>query len=112
MTDSIESPFLSDIEREKIALFNEDSILREAVKKVLLKGIYENGTLRAGKPADPLQNFALAIAFDPQYSNEQLGADLRASASGISLLEQGFKKLLEFKRVTPKAEEPGVNPGM
>ncbi len=87
--------YLSDIERAKIETFMADKVMVEAVKKVLLSGIYYNGTLKPGEKADPLKNFALALAFDPMIPAQKVGEDLKASAQGISLLEQGFRKLGE-----------------
>lgn len=85
--------YLSDIEQEKIANIVADPIAVGALKKVLLYGIYYNGVLKAGQKPEPLKNFALGLAFDPNFSNEQLGADLRAAAEGIKSVENGFKEL-------------------
>lgn len=97
----IYSPFISDIERQKLEVFNADPIMKEAVKKILLKGIYENGTLRAGIQTEPLKNFALSLAFTPGVSNEELGSDLRARAAGIAALESAFTKIGEYKQSPP-----------
>lgn len=94
--------FLSDIERDRIATkFNSDEILANAVKKVLLATIYSNGVLKAGEDPDPLKNGALGLAFlairgNGVVSNTDLGEDIRGLAQGVSLLEQGFRKLSEI----------------
>lgn len=85
--------YLSDGERAKIAAFMADAKAVEAVKKVLLAGVYHNGTLRKDTKAEPLKNAALGLAFDPKYTNEQLGADLRAFAQGMEAIENGFNEL-------------------
>lgn len=85
--------FLNDLELEKVKVFVEDPVMFEAVRKVLLSGIYQNGTLKPGQKANPSKNFALSLAFDPKVDNEALGADLRASASGIHFVELGFREL-------------------
>lgn len=110
------SEILSDIEKAKIIAFNNDVILREAVRKVLLAGIYDNGTLKAGEPADPTKNFALRKVFrtwikDIPVTNEELGEELRASAMGIQLLEAGFDELSRIKEettVTGAEENPAL----
>lgn len=113
MTDPIKSPFLSDIEHERIVSFYNDAVMREAVRKVILAGVYNNGVLKPGEPADPTKNFALSLAFAKgDYSNEDLGADLRAVAEGIRAVEQGFNELSKYVagKNEAKADEP--NPGM
>ena len=98
---------LNDVEKAAVQKFVEFETMREAVKKVLLAALYSNGTLKPGQAADPLTNKALTIPYNnPQGSNEQLGAELRAMYAGIMLLEEGFKKLDEFKKVEEKPKQP------
>lgn len=91
---------LDDQEKLAIQMFYDNTIQREAVKKVLLFGIYNNGVLRKGKPADPLLNFALGLVSNlgSQIKNEELGAQLRAAWEGINLLELGFSNLAIYKK--------------
>ncbi len=88
---------LNDQEKVKVGLFVEDTVMFEAVKKVLLAGIYYNGVLKPGVNSDPLQNYALSLASNPGISNEILGQDLRATSEGIMFLENGLKKLKDYK---------------
>lgn len=110
--------FLTDLEVEKIMAFQADATMREAVRKVLLAGIYYNGTLEPGTAANPAQNFLLTQAFEAAIGNrpitdEELGQQVRGLASGIRQLEVAFKELSELK-VGPKPEKGGKapNPGM
>lgn len=103
--------FLTDIERDKLISFNQDEVLVEAVRKVLLASIYENGTLRKGKKSDPLKNGALALVSmacsgKGVVSDEDLGQDLRGLFQGINLLEQGLREIARLK----KEEEPVESP--
>jgi hypothetical protein len=98
MNEINSTEILNEIEQEKIALFNEDKIMKEAVRKVLLAGIYENGTLKSGVPADPKRNFLLSSANNMNLTNEVLGQEVRAAYWGIALLEKGFDKLSEIKK--------------
>ena len=85
---------LTDIEKQKIQRFLEDKITANAVKKVLLYGIYYNGVLNAGLEIDPTINFALNLAFKKEHvTDEQIGRDLRACAEGIRLVESGFVQM-------------------
>lgn len=104
----------TDIEKEKIILFNDDEVMVEAIKKVLLASIYDNGTLRKKVKAEPLKNGALGLAFlalggRAVITNEQLGEDLRALAQGVNLLETGFKELGKIKKVEKDGEDNGIN---
>lgn len=99
---------LNEIEQEKIIAFMEDPIMREAVKKILLRGIYENGTLKAGVSPEPAQNFLLAIANDKGLSNEQIGQELRSAYWGITILEQAFNKMSELKKEETLEEETNL----
>lgn len=99
--------FLSDIERQKIEIFNQDTVLVNAIKKVLLATIYSNGILKKDVDPDPLKNGALSLAFmtlngQALVSNEELGADLRGLAQGVNLLEQG---LAHLSKITSKKED-------
>lgn len=104
-------PYLSDIEKDKIINFNSDEVLVNAVRKVLLASIYNNGTLRADMAPDPLKNGALALAFlaisgSGTVSNDDLGADIRGLAQGVSLLENGLKELSKVKKEGEVVESP------
>lgn len=106
--------YLSEIEKAKIIAFNTDAVLANAVRKVLLETIYNNGVLRAGGSPDPLRNGALGLAFltlggKALVSNEELGADLRGLAQGVNLLEQGLAQLAKIKKDQPDEVSSGIN---
>lgn len=95
---------LTDLEKSKIAQFNADPEMVEAVRKVLLASIYSNGTLRQGATANPMTNAAFMMVMrtirgEGVMSDAELGQDLRGLAQGVMLLEAGLKKLSE---ITPK----------
>lgn len=99
---------LDDNEKVAVAQFISSEVMCEAVKKCLLAGIYGNGTLKKGEPADPLRNFLIGLAMrNPNMTDEQIGADLRASISGINSLEVAFDHMSKIKLPTePKAAKP------
>ena len=112
---------LNDVEKVEVEKFANNTAMMEAVKKVLLTGIYFNGTLRKEENADPTQNFALSLAFlsgnkdpvtqqlHPVYSDEELGQDLRAGSEGIRMVERGFTNLSAYASIEKK--EPPKKPG-
>lgn len=92
--------FLSDVEKELIGSFVENQELREAVRKVLLFGVYNNGTLKKGKKPDPTLNFALGLVSNAEelhLDNEKLGAQLRACWEAIKFIELAWSNLEKYK---------------
>lgn len=100
--------YLSDIEKEALASFAMNKILVNAVEKVILSGVYFNGTLKAGEAADPERNFALSFQSDT-ITNEKLGENLRGAIEGIRLVYLGMNKLRAFAP-EPKTKKEGKNP--
>lgn len=101
--------FLSEEEKTLIASFYSNEKQREAVKKILLFGVYYNGILKKDEEANPLMNWALSLAMGKgDVSNEALGADLRASAEGIRAIENAYLQLKSFvkEKEIPKKENP------
>ena len=107
----MDNEFLNDLEKEKIDYFNKDEVMKEAVKKVLLASIYHCGVQRKGKKSEPLKNPALAYAFNPQLTHEQIGAELRAFAQGVNMVENGFKDLEKYNKLV-KGKENKNNPAL
>lgn len=95
--------------KEMLALqmFQDNPTLKEAVKKVILFGVYHNGTLEAGKQANPLQNFTLGLAANAEtvgLDNAQLGQKLKETWAGIQLLERSYEEY--FPLFTKAVEVP------
>lgn len=97
--------YLNDIEKDEVRKFAENSVAFNAVKKVILEGLYNQGRLEAGKPADPLKNFMLGHISTPKGTtpapilmkdDKGLGEDIRALMQGVSLLVDGFETLESF----------------
>jgi len=95
---------LTDIERVELGKFADNIIMSGAVKKVLLFGMYYNGTLRKGESPEMTMNFALQDVYSelgPAMSNEKLGENLRAKSDAILMLKGGFDRLEDYQ--TPEA---------
>lgn len=102
--------FLTDIERESIIRFNNDVLMRGAVKKVLLRSIHIHGTQRPGEPCNPLINRAFSLASRPgEHTNEEIGQDVRALWEGVNALEDGFQLLDKYKVEKPSDNKEKVN---
>lgn len=113
--DEITSEILTDIEKEKVEQFAEDTLMMSAVKKFILAVAYDHGVLQKGKDHRPTKNFALKMAFgaigalsnpsaNMPRSDEELGQNIRALASAVQLVETGFSELAEFKKSEPQKE--------
>ena len=91
---------LDEQEATFVSQFYDNQVMREAVKKVVLASVYYNGTLKKGTPADPNQNFMLALA-NTKGTDEAIGREARAIALATALLESGFAALASYKREKP-----------
>jgi hypothetical protein len=97
---------LTDLQIAKIEAFMADTEMVEAVKRVLLAGIYSHGVIEAGYKHDPLQNGALSLAAlstNNPIPDEQLGQHIRGVWAGLNALENAFKNL---SNVSSKIESP------
>lgn len=102
--------YLSDKEKIEIEKFVGNKVQFEAVRKILLAGIYFNGVIVPDEPHDPSMNFALTQVFTALINghpidDKDIGENIRAQAAGIRLVETGFKKLSEVE--TDKKEDGG-----
>lgn len=103
---------LTDLEIVKIEAFCADEAMYNAVKKVLLAGLYTHGVPQKGEKHDPLINGAFALvslAGDNPIPDEQLGAHLRGTWFGINALENGYRALNSIKSKKPEDEESTIN---
>lgn len=99
---------LSDTEKLAIQMFVDNEVQVRAVKKILLFGIYNNGTLKKDLTPDPLQNFAFRlVSRGMNLTNEVLGQQNRAEWEGINALENAFNELLQFKKNDERSEPKG-----
>ena len=99
---------LNDIEKDSLSRLADDLTMLNSVKKVLLFGIYFNGTLRPGQAPEPMMNFAMQLDKENIRTNEQLGAVLRAAQEGIIAIEVAFKEIEKFK-VVKDVEKKVIN---
>lgn len=108
----IEKPdYLSPMEVEEIQKFLENTRMREAVKKVILSGVYIDGRLEEGKPADPLKNFMLGTLgqqHNLMNDDRHLGAMTRSIINAISMVESGFGALETLRKVESAEEKPNT----
>ena len=104
---------LNEIEKNELSKFAENPVMLNAVKKILLRGVYFDGTLKAGEKPEPLKNFLLSIiskSMDIAQSDEKIANDLKAICMGIQVVEFTFKELEKFKKEKP-SERNQDNPG-
>ena len=100
--------YLTEEEVLEIERFCTNAVQFEAVKKVLLQHIYDQGILTEGKKAEPLKNRALVLV-GGDYDDAQLGGRLRALWEGVNALETGYEDLLKIKSEKPKEIESPFN---
>jgi hypothetical protein len=98
---TIEKDILTPEEQELVANFNEDTKLKEAIRKVILQGIYDNGVIKPGEDHDPRINWALSLGWSKETeekSVEEIGKTFIAISEGIRFLEVAFDKLDKYKK--------------
>lgn len=103
---------LSDIDKVKIEAFCADKKMYNAVKNVLLAGIYSHGVVEAGHEHDPLVNGAFSLvahATNNPIPDEIIGQQLRAQWAGINALKNGFDKLDSTVSKKPELIKTKVN---
>lgn len=98
---------LTEKEVAEVEKFCSNEVMKEAVRKVLLAGIYDNGTLKPGQKAEPSKNFALFEMFNHinagvPINYEEMGRVVYGKAHGIKLLEVAFAELDKMKVEKPK----------
>lgn len=101
--------YLTDIEIEKIEQFCKDETLYEAVRKVVLAGIYSHGTLQKGTKPNPLINGALSLvslSTTNPIPDEVIGQQLRAQWAGLNAMENAFTQLKTIKKEDKSVETP------
>ena len=98
---------LSDAEKSQLESFNANPMMAQAIKKILLFTIYNNGTLEAGKAPNPTMNFLLSYALqDPKVDDATVGRDLRIQAAAVKLLELSFMEIEAYERQGESTPEP------
>jgi len=105
--------YLNEIEKAEVVTFLENKTMKEAVKKVILSGVYFDGIMEEGKPADPLKNFMLGTLSQQTVmmnDDKHMGAIARAMINGVSMVESGFAELEKCKPVKVE-EKPIENKG-
>jgi len=103
-----EYTYLSDKEYELVRKFVENEATVEAVRKVLLSGVYDDGIRVEDKPAEPLKNFILGKMSQPLMINapmETKGMEITSVINAVSMVERGFEELDRFKVKKPEVEK-------
>lgn len=104
--------YLTELQKAKIEAFCADEEMFEAVRKVMLQGLYTHGTVAYNYTPDPLQNAAFhlaSLAVNNPIPDEQIGANVRAMFAGINALENAYQTLISIKTDKPEAVESPYN---
>lgn len=107
--------FLNDQEKAALNSIADSELMVNALKKVVLADVYFRGVFRPGIAPEPARNSALLVAIgcvqgQGVRTNEELGAETRAFAEAVVLVESGFSRLDKFKSVN-KGKPEKKNPG-
>ena len=107
MSKEFTDSFLDEQEQAYIKQFAQNEKMKEAVKKVVLSGIYEQGVMKKGRPHLPGENFVLGLVSQRgmNVDDEVVGQDVRACSEGIRLVLQGFQNLELYDETESKGSK-------
>lgn len=103
---------LSELEVSKVEQFCNDEAMFNAVRKVLLAGLYSHGVVKAGFDSNPLINGAfslVSLSTENPIPDEVIGQQLRAQWAGLNALENALSKAKEIKTEKKAVETPFNN---
>ena len=107
--------YLNDLEVSKIEQFCADEVLFDAVRKVLLAGIYYHGTPEQGlSSSKEITNGAYSlVANSTTYPIDDVlvGQHIKAQWAGLNALKNALDDLKTIKTETKEVESP-YNPGI
>lgn len=104
--------YLNESEVQKIEQFCADKEMYNAVRKVVLQGIYQHGTVQKDQETDPLINGAFnlaAVAQTNPVTDELLGQHIRGMWAGVNAMKNAFDDLDSIKSDKPKEIESPFN---
>jgi len=104
--------YLNENEIAQIEAFCKNEEMFEAVRKVMLQGIYFHGVNVKGQKSNPLVNGAFSlVSLSPNnpIPNEEIGAQLRAQWAGINALESAVNNLKKIKSNSKEYDEDSEN---
>lgn len=91
---------LDPAEVGQVEAFNDNPILKQAVRKIILFPLYHSGTLKQGQAANPMLNWIAGfLSADPKATNEEVGLEVKVRYAAIELLEGAFNELEKVRRV-------------
>ena len=105
--------FLTETEAALLAEFAVNEELKEAVKKVLCRNIYQSGVIGKGKKHQANINFALGLtpawnASKQQVTPAEIGLSLMVKAEALALLEDSFQTISDMKKVVTKVNQNNI----
>ena len=98
--------YLSPEEIARLMVFNQDPILKEAVKKVVLHNVFFSELLEAGKPVGLEKHWIHSIIAGTRTEDDAtVGRMTRITAEASALVEEGFNGLREFTSSVEQTDE-------
>lgn len=94
--------YLSELERDTLQAFVQNEVMKEALKKVLLDGILNQG-VSGVETSTTLRNWVFGIDPQGKMTPEEFGTQVKIRTEAMILIEQAYTKLNELV-VAP--EEP------
>jgi len=103
--------YLNQEEKDLVISFNTNTKMFDAVKKVLLHTVYNQGVLKAGEKAEAT-NWVFGVLDGTEKTDAEIALKLTSSLRGLAYLESGFKRLEEFKAPVDEVKKKKDNPAI
>jgi hypothetical protein len=91
------SKLISPLEQSKLIQLNDDTVLKEAIKKVLLYNIYNAETLTPGEPVGLDKHWVYGLDREDKLSDEEVGKKVKIKIAAMAMLEDAFMTLGNYR---------------
>lgn len=102
--------FLTEKEKAAVQMFIENETMRDAVKKLLLDQIFNQGVQPKGVPTLQLRNWIFGLDATGKMTDDNFGRAVRVHTEALVVLEQAYDKM--FDLVPAPEIEPKANPAI
>ena len=108
----------SELEKDLVVAFNENTNMKNAVIKALTHSIYELGTIKKNRDIKAIEtNWILSCTPDfnstiPDATPEEVGKKVMNIANGLRQLNNAIHYLDEFSKAETTEEKPKGNPAV
>jgi hypothetical protein len=106
-TKKLSTDFLTDLERVNVEAAVENSVLMDALKKVLMYGVLVQGVPAQEGGCDLNRNWVFGILGDSSLSSEDKLIKMNAYSVAMGEINRAFEDMLKLRK--PEEKQPKEN---